>query len=65
MRGPPNRWSISTATTSINYPWVYAVQVQNWTFTDAEAKRLREYLLKGGFLMVDDFHGTDRLGTAS
>jgi hypothetical protein len=42
-----------------NYPWVYAVQVQNWTFTPAEAKRLREYLLKGGFLMVDDFHGTE------
>ena len=41
-----------------NYPWVYAVQVANWTFTDAEARRLREYLLKGGFLMVDDFHGT-------
>jgi len=42
-----------------NYPWVYAVQVANWSFTDAEAKRLREYLLKGGFLMVDDFHGTN------
>jgi len=41
-----------------NYPWIYAVQVANWRFTDAEAKRLREYLLKGGFLMVDDFHGT-------
>ena len=41
-----------------NYPWVYAVQVESWTFTDAEATRLREYLLKGGFLMVDDFHGT-------
>ena len=41
-----------------NYPWIYAVQVQNWTFSDAEAKRLREFLLKGGFLMVDDFHGT-------
>lgn len=41
-----------------NYPWVYAVQVENWTFTDAEAARLRDYLLKGGFLMVDDFHGT-------
>jgi hypothetical protein len=41
-----------------NYPWVYAVQVANWSFTDAQAKRLREYLLKGGFLMVDDFHGT-------
>jgi hypothetical protein len=41
-----------------NYPWVYAVQVANWTFTESQAKRLREYLLKGGFLMVDDFHGT-------
>jgi hypothetical protein len=41
-----------------NYPWVYAVQVASWSFTDAQAKRLREYLLKGGFLMVDDFHGT-------
>jgi hypothetical protein len=41
-----------------NYPWVYAVQVAHWTFTDAQARRLREYLLKGGFLMVDDFHGT-------
>jgi uncharacterized protein DUF4159 len=41
-----------------NYPWVYAVQVANWTFTDAQARRLRDYLLKGGFLMVDDFHGT-------
>jgi len=41
-----------------NYPWIYAVQVANWSFTDAEAKRLHDYLLKGGFLMVDDFHGT-------
>ena len=41
-----------------NYPWVYAVQVQTWTFSDAQAKRMREYLLKGGFLMVDDFHGS-------
>jgi hypothetical protein len=41
-----------------NYPWIYAVQVQTWTFTDEQAKRLREYLLKGGFLMVDDFHGS-------
>ena len=23
---------------------------------------MREYLLKGGFLMVDDFHGTAGLG---
>jgi len=42
-----------------NFPWVYAVQVQSWTFSETEAKRLREYLLKGGFIMVDDFHGAD------
>ena len=42
-----------------NYPWIYAVQVNTWTFTPEEAKRLHEYLYKGGFLMVDDFHGTD------
>jgi len=41
-----------------NYPWVYAVQAQTWTFTDEEAKRMHDYLMKGGFLMVDDFHGT-------
>jgi hypothetical protein len=41
-----------------NYPFVYAVMVHTWTFSDDEAKRMREYLLKGGFLMVDDFHGT-------
>lgn len=40
------------------YPWVYAVQAQAWTFSDTEAKRLRDYLNKGGFLMVDDFHGS-------
>jgi Domain of unknown function (DUF4159) len=41
-----------------NFPFVYAVQVESWTFSDQQAARLRDYLLKGGFLMVDDFHGT-------
>jgi len=41
-----------------NFPWVYAVQVADWSFTEPEAKRLHDYLMKGGFLMVDDFHGT-------
>jgi hypothetical protein len=27
-------------------------------FTDAEVERLREYLLKGGFLLVADYHGS-------
>ena len=42
-----------------DYPWIYGVSVANWTFTDEEAKRLHDYLYKGGFLMVDNIHGTD------
>src|ERR1700743_2888869 len=42
-----------------DYPWIYAVQVNTWTFSEEQAKRLHDYLLKGGFLMVDDFHGTE------
>jgi hypothetical protein len=41
-----------------NWPWVYAVEVGHWDLTDAQCKLLREYFLRGGFLMVDDFHGT-------
>ena len=41
-----------------NYPWIYAVEVGQWYLSDAQAAKLREYLLRGGFLMVDDFHGT-------
>ena len=41
-----------------DYPWIYAVEVGYWSLSDVEAARLREYLLRGGFLMVDDFHGT-------
>ncbi len=40
------------------YPWVYAVEVGHWNLHDAQADKLREYLLRGGFLMTDDFHGT-------
>ncbi len=41
------------------WPWLYAVEVGTWDLTDAQAEKLREYLLRGGFLMVDDFHGTE------
>ena len=41
-----------------DHPWVYAVEVGHWYLDDNEAARLREYLLRGGFLVVDDFHGT-------
>jgi len=41
-----------------NWPWVYAVEVGRWELTESQAQRMRDYLLRGGFLMVDDFHGT-------
>jgi hypothetical protein len=41
-----------------DHPWLYAVEVGGWFLSDAEVARLREYLLRGGFLMVDDFHGS-------
>lgn len=40
------------------FPWIYAVEVGHWSLNDAQCKKLREYLLRGGFLMTDDFHGT-------
>jgi hypothetical protein len=40
------------------WPWLYAVEVGHWDLSDAQAKKLREYLLRGGFFMCDDFHGT-------
>ncbi len=43
-----------------DYPWVYATQTGWWELSDAETARLREYLLRGGFLVVDDFWGADQ-----
>jgi hypothetical protein len=37
------------------YPIAYIIEVGWWTLTDREAAALRAYLLKGGFLFVDDF----------
>jgi hypothetical protein len=42
-----------------DYPWIYATQTGWWGLSDAEVLRLREYLLRGGFLVVDDFWGED------
>jgi len=42
-----------------NYPWLYAVEVGHWELTPKQIARFREFLLRGGFFMCDDFHGTD------
>jgi len=38
-----------------HYPIAYVIEVDWWAMSDAEAAGLREYLEKGGFLIVDDF----------
>lgn len=46
-----------TNDTLFDYPVIYAVKVGYWFLSDRETDRLREYLVRGGFLIVDDFHG--------
>jgi hypothetical protein len=41
------------------FPYLYAVEVGHMDLTPTEAERLRDYLLAGGFLVVDDFWGTE------
>jgi Domain of unknown function (DUF4159) len=45
-----------------NWPMMYAVEVGHWALPDDQAAQLREFLLRGGFLMVDDFHGSEEWG---
>ena len=40
-----------------DYPFIYIVEPGRLTFTEQEIPILRQYLLNGGFLMVDDFWG--------
>lgn len=42
-----------------HYPFLYMVEVGHIDLSDEQAKTLRDYLLNGGFLMVDDFWGID------
>jgi hypothetical protein len=37
------------------YPVAYMTEAGYWTMTDQEAKNLHDYLLKGGFVIFDDF----------
>jgi hypothetical protein len=42
-----------------NYPWIYIEDPGAWRLTESQAKRLREYVLRGGFIMTDDSWGDD------
>jgi hypothetical protein len=40
-----------------NWPWLFGVAVGDWVLSDAQALQLRKFFERGGFMMVDDFHG--------
>ena len=43
-----------------DYPYLYIVSPHRMYLTRPEAEKLREYLLRGGFLHVDDFWGLEQ-----
>ncbi len=42
-----------------NYPWVHMTGHGNVVFSSSEAENLRNYLIAGGFLHIDDNYGMD------
>jgi len=42
-----------------DWPFLYGVEVGHWNLIDTQVRAMREYLLRGGFFMCDDFHGDD------
>ena len=58
-RGNPNHWVVEATDPALfTCPFLMSSDVGTVGFTRVETERLREYLLKGGFLWVDDFWGT-------
>jgi hypothetical protein len=39
------------------WPWIYVEDPGAWSLSEAQAARLREFLMRGGFMMIDDSHG--------
>lgn len=42
-----------------HYPFIYMDEVGRIDLSEPQSKALRDYMLNGGFLMVDDFWGTE------
>ena len=45
------------------YPVAYIIEVSWWTLTDQQAKALRTFIDKGGFVIVDDFKAYGDFGS--
>ena len=58
-KGQPNTWVVRLTDDALfNCPITLVSDAGTVGFTPEEGQRLREYLLKGGFLWADDFWGT-------
>jgi Domain of unknown function (DUF4159) len=56
--GSPNHVVVTLEDDALfNYPFIFMSDVGTAGFSELEASRLRDYLLRGGFLYVDDFWG--------
>jgi hypothetical protein len=49
--------NLDDADTAYDWPFLIAGLVGAWNLTDAQAVKLRDYLLRGGFLLCDSFYG--------
>jgi len=59
-QGQPNTWVVRLTDDALfNCPFTLASDVGTMGLTQPERDRLKLYLLKGGFLWVDDFWGTE------
>ena len=58
--GTPNYYVVRPGDAQLfNCPVLFASDAGTIGFTEAQADRLRQYFLKGGFLWADDFWGSD------
>lgn len=46
-----------------DFPFLFVQQPGRWHLNAEELQHLREYLLRGGFMVVDDFHGPQQWNT--
>jgi hypothetical protein len=46
-----------------HHPFIYMIEPGDISLSDDDARTLREYLLNGGFMMVDDFWGDEEWDT--
>lgn len=40
------------------WPYLHAGMPVSWNFSDAQARKIRDYLMRGGFLICDSFFGS-------